>query len=117
MRVWIALGILITVILAVNLVTSVFTDKNCPKNVYGTNNTTYIKYFSSPLCFACWLQKPVIEHLAAEKGDRFLLEEYDSDFCRDVAAPHYIRGVPAFLKNDTVIYGLQSEKELGDMIG
>jgi len=117
MRAWIAFGILVLVIFGVNFAGAILSGGSCPKNVYGTNNEKHIKYFSSPLCLACWAQKPIIEKMAAEKGDKFLLEEYDVDFCREAAAPNYIRGIPAFMINDTVVYGLQNEEELREMIG
>ena len=117
MRVWIALGILIMIVLAVNFAGAIVTNKNCPKDAYGSNNATHIKYFSSPLCAACWVQKPIIQKLADEQGDKFLLEEYNADFCRDAAAPHYIRGVPGFMIDGRIVYGLQTEEALKEMIG
>ncbi len=116
MRAWIAFGILVIIILTINYAGAIFSNGNCPKKVYGTNNANTIKYFSSPLCLACWIQKKEIETVTAEMGDKFLLEEYDADFCREAAAPHYIRGVPAFMKGDKITYGLQSEEALKEMI-
>ncbi len=116
MRAWIAFAALIIIILAINFSSALFIS-DCPKKTYGTNNATRIKYFSSPLCFACWVQKQNIEKVEAEMGDRFMIEEYDADFCREAAAPQYVRGVPAFIINDTIIYGLQDEKALKEMIG
>ncbi len=116
MRAWIAFAALIMIILAINFSSALFIS-DCPKKTYGTNNATRIKYFSSPLCFACWVQKPVIEKVAAEQGDKFMIEEYDADFCREAAAPQYVRGVPAFLANGKIKYGLQSEEQIKEMIG
>jgi len=111
MKVWVALGALILVILTINYAGALFSD--CPKHVYGTADKK-IKYFSSPLCVACWAQKPILEKVSAENNVSF--EEYDADFCREAAAPHYIRGVPSFIINDTVVYGLQTEEELKRLI-
>jgi len=116
MRVWVALGLLVVIVLTINFATARFSDNSCPKDVYGSNNSTKIAYFSSPLCVACWAQKPIIKKLAAEHGDKFVIEEYDVDLCRDAAAPHYIRGVPAFIVDDKVYYGLRSEEILKEMI-
>ena len=114
MRVWIAFIALVLIILAINFSSAIFAT--CPNNIYGSNNKTYIKYFSSPLCIACWAQKPIIEKVAKEQGDAFLLEEYSVDFCREAAQPYVIRGVPAFLIKDKIIYGLQSEEALREII-
>jgi len=73
-----------------------------------------IKYFSSPLCAACWIQKPIIESVVATED--ITIEEYDRDFCKEAAAPHYVRGVPSFMVNDQMVYGLQSEEALKEMI-
>jgi predicted DsbA family dithiol-disulfide isomerase len=116
MKVWIALTALVLLIISVQVISSVFASKSCPSNMYGTNEAKKIKYFSSPLCLACWMQKPMIENVAKEIGDQFMLEEYNVDFCREAAAPHYIRGVPAFLVNDTVLYGVYPEESIKKMI-
>ena len=86
----------------------------CPSKQYG-NGSSVVKYFSSPFCLACWAQKPIIENVAATENVTF--EEYDVDFCRDAAAPHYVRGVPAFKVGDTIKYGLQNEQQLKEMVG
>ncbi len=111
MKVWIALGALILVILTINYAGAFFSD--CPRHVYGTSEKK-IKYFSSPLCLACWTQKPILEKVSSE--DNVSFEEYDVDFCREAASPHYVRGIPAFIVNNTVIYGLQTEEQLKGMI-
>ncbi len=116
MRVWIAFGILVVIIFVVQFAGAILSGGSCPKNIYGANSENKIKYFSSPLCIACWAQKPIINRMAADNGDKFLMEEYDVDLCRESAAPHYIRGIPAFIVNGTVIYGLQSEEALKGMI-
>jgi len=111
MKPWLAVTLLIFALLALQYAPRAFAT-NCPTHTYGTNNKTLIKYFSSPLCIACWSQKSLIEHLASTHGNRFLLEEYDADLCKESAAPHVILGVPAFIINDTVIYGAQNEEQL-----
>ena len=113
MRVWVALGVLVGLILAVNFASSILAERNCPEKTYGTGEK-HIKYFSSPLCMACWVEKPIVKHLAEDSNVTF--EEYNVDFCRDSAAPYYIRGVPAFLIGDKIIYGFQSEDALEEMI-
>ncbi|MEM3154568.1 MAG: thioredoxin family protein [Candidatus Woesearchaeota archaeon] len=112
MRAWIAFGILAAVILLINF-GPLLLSNNCPKKTYGAGGET-IKYFSSPFCLACWVQKPVIEKVAAEQDVTF--EEYDVDFCREAAKPHYVRGVPAFKINDTIKYGLRNEEQLLELI-
>jgi len=116
MRVWIALGLLIGLIFGVQFVVAVFANANCPAKTYGSNNATVIKYFSSPLCTACWVQKPILENFAAEYGDEMMIEEYNADYCRDAAAPHIVQGVPAFLVDGKLIYGLQNKEALEEMI-
>lgn len=111
MRAWIAFGILVGLILLVNF-GPLFLASGCPSKTYG--NGSVVKYFSSPFCLACWAQKPIIERVAAAENVTF--EEYDVDFCRDAAAPHYIRGVPAFKVGDTIKYGLQNEEQLREMV-
>ncbi len=110
MRVWIAFALLVLIIIGVNVATGALS--NCPATTYGTSEKT-IKYFSSPLCVACWVQKPIVEKIAAEGKVTF--EEYNIDFCRDAAAPHYIRGIPSFIVNSTVVYGLQTEEQLREL--
>ena len=111
MRVWIAVGLLVLVILAFNNIGRLFSSE-CPAHKYGNAEKT-IKYFSSPLCVACWVQKPIVEKIAAEEKVSF--EEYNVDFCREAAAPQYVRGVPSFLINDTLFYGLQTEEQLKEL--
>jgi len=113
MRVWIATGALVVIVLALSFGGKVLA--NCPKATYGSGEKE-IKYFSSPLCVACWSQKPIIEKFAAENGEKFTLKEYNSDFCREEAAPHIIQGVPAFMVDGIMIYGLQDEQKLREMI-
>jgi predicted DsbA family dithiol-disulfide isomerase len=113
MRAWTAFWILAALIILVNL-GPMLLSSGCPGKTYG-NSTTVVKYFSSPLCLACWAQKPIIEKVAADGNVTF--EEYDSDFCRDAASPHYVRGVPAFIVNDTIKYGLRTEEQLREMVG
>lgn len=112
MRAWIAFGILVVLIVLVNFAPLLFAS-SCPGKTYG-NGTTVVKYFSSPLCLACWAQKPIIEKVAAENVS---FEEYDVDFCRDAATPQYVRGVPAFIVNDNIKYGLRTEEQLREMVG
>ncbi len=112
MRVWLAIGLLILVIFAFNNIGRLFSS-DCPAKTYGTAEK-HIKFFSSPFCVACWVQKPIVEKLAAEGKVAF--EEYDADFCREAAAPHYVRGVPSFIINDTVFYGLRTEEQLRELI-
>ncbi len=114
MKVWLAFGILVLIILTIQYLPALFAQDNCPKDVYGNGSIT-VKYFSSPFCAACWLQKGTLKKTAIENN--FMVEEYDADFCREAAAPHYIRGVPAFLVNDTITYGLQDEASLKRMVG
>lgn len=111
MRVWIAVGLLILVILAFNNMGRLFSP-GCPAKTYGTAEK-HIRYFSSPLCLACWVQKPIIEKVAAEGKISF--EEYNADFCREAAAPHYVRGVPSFMIGDKLVYGMQNEEQLRGM--
>lgn len=113
MRAWIAFGILVALIILVNFGPRLFSS-GCPSKTYGTGSET-VKYFSSPFCLACWAQKPIVEKVAAEENVTF--EEYDVDFCREAAAPQYVRGVPAFVLNDTIKYGLRSEEQLREMVG
>lgn len=93
-----------------------YIPSNCPGNTYGNNNSSVIKYFSSPFCVACWAQKDVIETFVLTHGDTVQLQEYDVDLCPDASKPHAIRGVPAFIANDTVVYGLQQHEQLEAMI-
>ncbi len=111
MRVWIAVGLLILVILAFNNMGRLFST-DCPTKVYGTAEK-HVKYFSSPFCVACWVQKPIVEKIAAEGKVAF--EEYNSDFCQEAAAPHYVRGVPSFLIDGKLTYGLQNEEQLKEL--
>lgn len=111
MRVWIALGLLVLVIIAFNNIGRLFSAE-CPANKYGNGEKT-IRYFSSPLCIACWMQKPIIEKVAAEGNVAF--EEYNSDFCQSAAAPHYVRGVPSFLVKGKLVYGMQTEEQLREL--
>ncbi len=112
MRAWTAFWILAGIIILVNF-GPLLLSNGCPGKTYG-NSTTVVKYFSSPFCLACWAQKPIIEKVAAEKNVTFA--EYDVDFCRDAAAPQYIRGVPAFIVNDNIKYGLQNEQQLRELV-
>ncbi len=113
MRAWIAFAILVSIIIGVNIATGALSSQNCPANIYGSSDK-HIKFFSSPLCVACWVQKPIVEKIAAEGKVTF--EEYNVDFCRDAAAPHYIRGIPSFIVNSTVVYGLQTEEQLRELV-
>ncbi len=115
MNTWVALGILLAVIIGVNFAAALVTNGKCPKETYGTGEKQ-VKYFSSPLCVACWIQKPIIEKVMTEKGNEATLKEYDVDMCREEAAPHYIRGVPAFMVKDKIVYGLQEEETLKEII-
>lgn len=112
MRAWIAFVILITVILSIQYLPAAF-GSGCPKNTYGAGEKT-VKYFSSPLCVACWMQKPIIEKVAADANIKF--EEYDADFCQQAAAPNYVKGVPAFIYEDKMSYGLHDEDALRKVI-
>jgi len=112
MKAWVALGILVGLIILINFSGKLFSG-NCPEQMHGNGSKT-VKYFSSPFCMACWAQKPIIEKVAAEENVTF--EEYDVDFCREAAAPHYVRGVPSFMVNDTIKYGLQNEQQLKELI-
>lgn len=108
----IAFVILIIVIVLITYADSFF-GTNCPKETMGNQSAAItVKYFSSPFCIACWRQKPILTELFAENGNKFYLEEYDVDFCRDAAAPHYVTGVPSFIIEDKLIYGLQSKEQL-----
>ena len=111
MNTYLALGTLFALLLAATYVPALLAGE-CPSAKYGANSDNTIKYFSSPFCIACWTQKPIIEKLAKEHGDSFLLEEYDADFCRQFAAPHPIFGVPSYLVNGTMVYGAQTEETL-----
>jgi len=112
MNAWGALGLLILVIIGVNFTSALMADGKCPKDVYGTGEKT-VKYFSSPMCVACWIQKPIIKAVA---GEDVTIEEYDVDMCREAAAPHYVRGVPAFMVDGKIVYGLQEEDALRELI-
>lgn len=109
--VWWAAGGLVVLVAGLTYLPALFAA-DCPSKTYGSNNKTLIKYFSSPFCVSCWVQKPIIEKLANESGTQFLLEEYDVDACRGASKPHYIKGVPSFIINDTLLYGVQSEDAL-----
>jgi len=114
-------GLIAFVILILVIVLITYADRffgtNCPKETMGNQSATItVKYFSSPFCIACWAQKPELAKLVNEHGQRFSLEEYDVDFCRDAAAPHYVRGVPSFIIEDKLIYGLQSKEQLEQYI-
>lgn len=107
----VALVVLVVLVIGLTYAPS-FLAEDCPAKVYGTNKSNYVKYFSSPLCVACWTQKPILQKLATERGNEYLMEEFDVDWCRSAAAPHYIRGVPSFIINNTVVYGVQSQETL-----
>jgi thiol-disulfide isomerase/thioredoxin len=113
MKAWIAFWILVGIIILFNFGPRLFSN-GCPSKTYG-NGTTVVKYFSSPFCLKCWAQKPIIEKVAAEENVTFA--EYDVDFCREAAAPRYVRAVPAFIVNDTIKYGLRTEEQLREMVG
>lgn len=113
MRAWTAFWILAALIIIVNF-GPLLLSSGCPSKTYG-NSTKVIRYFSSPFCLKCWAQKPIIEKVAAEENVTFA--EYDVDFCRSAAAPQYVRAVPAFIVNDTIKYGLQTEEQLREMVG
>lgn len=117
MKALIALAILVGVVLIITYADNFIGAGQCPKSIMGNSNASVkIKYFSSPLCIACWKQKTILTELSKEQGTKFYLEEYDVDFCRDAAAPHYIKAIPAFILDDRVLYGLQQKEQLESYI-
>ncbi len=106
-----AVGLLVILTLGLTYAPKLLAPK-CPGNAYGTNNSNYAKYFSSPFCVSCWTQKPILEKLGAERGKEYLMEEFDADWCRNFASPYFIQGVPSFIINNTIVYGVQSQETL-----
>jgi len=90
---------------------SAFLPSDCNATTYGNGPAT-ITYFSSPLCVACWTQKATIKDTVALEGNNLTINEYNVDLCAHKAAPHAIRGVPAFIANDRVVYGYQDARAL-----
>jgi len=80
-------------------------------------NWKFTRNYQPNLCPYCGKNAVQTDSSVAEKGGEFTLEEYDADFCRDAAAPHYVRGVPAFMVDDKLVYGLQEKEALIEMIG
>ena len=113
MRALIAFAILVGIVLIITYADTFMGANQCPKNTMGNaSSIVKIKYFSSPFCIACWKQKTILTELFAEQGNKFYLEEYDVDFCKEAAAPHYIKAIPAFIIGDKVLYGLQPKEQL-----
>ncbi|RJQ22093.1 thioredoxin [Candidatus Woesearchaeota archaeon] len=115
MHFFLAFGLLIALVLALTYLPAIAAAE-CPSRTYGSNSSNTITYFSSPLCVACWGQKPALEELARTHGNTFLIEEYNADFCAFAAAPNRIMGTPSFIINGTVLYGYQSAERLARVI-
>ncbi|MBI4146228.1 hypothetical protein HY489_02725 [Candidatus Woesearchaeota archaeon] len=114
MKTLLILALLFAVLLTLSVAPSMLAE--CPSRAYGTNNQTTIKYFSSPFCIACWHQKTELQRIAAENGDKFLVEEYDADLCASAAYPQRVMGVPAFIKNNNISYGFKNKEQLQQLI-
>lgn len=115
MNFWLALSLLIGLVLVLTFLPSILAV-SCPSRTFGSNTAHVVKYFSSPLCVPCWYQKAELEKLTAERGDTFLIEEYDADFCASSAAPLRISGTPSFIVNGTALYGFRTAEELAKVI-
>ena len=75
-----------------------YDKKQCPFVVLGNKEAALkIKYFETPYCFYCWLEKPILERLVQNKGSIFHLEKYDLRYCKEEANKYNIRGVPSFV--------------------
>lgn len=95
----------------------------CPFVVFGNKESDLkIKYFETPYCFYCWLEKPILERLVQDKGDIFHLEKYDLRYCKEEANKYNIRGVPSFvfgINNQTkeyTTYGFIPEDKLNSIV-
>ena len=70
----------------------------CPFVIFGNKDADLkIKYFETPYCFYCWLEKPILERLVQNKGSVFHIEKYDLRYCKEEANKYNIRGVPSFV--------------------
>lgn len=114
MNFWLALSLLVGLVLVLTFLPAILAV-SCPSRTYG-NGSSVIKYFSSPLCVACWYQTPELETFAKKYSDKFRVEEYDSDFCSEHAAPNRIMGTPSFIFNDTVSYGFKTSEQLAELV-
>jgi hypothetical protein len=97
-------------------------EKACPHKIEGNPDASLqISYFESVFCFACWLEKPVLEKLITEKGNEFALLRFDSDDCREHMLTSGLVGVPSWVFNQsgnvTKAYGFLSEEQLASVIG
>ena len=72
-------------------------SKECPDKVEGSNTSLTIKYFYSPFCIYCWIEKPILKDIVKEKGSLFTLEHYDTRYCKDAVYQYQIIGIPSFI--------------------
>lgn len=71
--------------------------QSCPSSIKGNPDSNLrINYFSSPICFTCYLEAPILKKIIAEHGDRLSIQEYDVRHCKGDAASMGIIGVPGF---------------------
>ena len=94
--------IIVLAIITINAGTILNNDgydkKQCPFVVLGNKDANLkIKYFETPYCFYCWVEKPILEKLVKNKGNVFNIEKYDFRYCTEEASKYNIHGVPSFV--------------------
>jgi thiol:disulfide interchange protein len=89
----------------------------CPHAVEGNPNASVvISYFEASYCVTCWFEKPVLEKVVKEHGDKFMLQRFDADGCNALMRQNGLVGVPGWVfnrsGNSTKRMGFVSEEEL-----
>jgi thiol-disulfide isomerase/thioredoxin len=98
-----------------------YDKKLCPYLAQGNMSASLgIKYFETPYCVWCWIEKPALDRLAENKGSLLRLERYDMRYCRNEADKYGIVGVPSFVfitaEKTGAYYGYIPEKRLNEVV-
>jgi len=117
----IVLGILTIQVKAMMNDNGEFDRKLCPYTVEGNKSASLkIKYFDSPYCFYCWLEKPILKRSLEAKGTLYNIEKYDIRYCLAEKKRYNMPGTPGWVfiseKKEFPTYGFIEEERLNSII-
>ena len=73
-----------------------FNNENFESNVLKSEKTVLVDFWAE-WCGPCKMLSPVIDELAAENKDKYVIGKVNVDECPDIAAKYGIRSIPCLL--------------------